>query len=99
MIRRVYELPQHLIDGIAAHRSAQGFGSEVEAVRDLLGRAISAGESAADLIKRHAVTGDDRIFCGHPAVGSMDFRDGLVVSIMDRDGHVHVVRTAGSGAA
>lgn len=91
MVRKVYELPQDIVDGINAHRAARGFGSEVEAVRDLLMRAISDDESIADLLKRHSVTGDDRIFCGHPAVGSMDFCDGLVVSVMDRNGVSHAV--------
>ncbi|WP_146119568.1 hypothetical protein [Phyllobacterium phragmitis] len=86
-LRRVYVLPQELVDRIVAFQNEKGYGSEVEAVRKLLDEALKSRDTYETIIKRFlsrlealrmpAEVARD-VLVGHPLITELKFeRDSI----------------------
>ncbi|WP_424138670.1 hypothetical protein [Roseomonas chloroacetimidivorans] len=82
--RKIYVLPIEQVERIRAYQTANGIGSEVEAVRRLLDTALEMRDTVRDLLNklksRHAQEKDLRvlardILAGHSRVRSINYTD------------------------
>lgn len=80
--RRVYALPQEMVDRIVEFQKEKGLPSEVEAVRRLLDEALKSRDNLGSLINRflsrlsvHRVLSEAArdVLVGHPLVRSVTF--------------------------
>ncbi len=86
--RRVYVLPQELVDRIVAFQEEKGYNSEVEAVRKLLDEALLHRDTADSIITRFqsrlanlkmpAEVSKD-VLVGHPLVKEISFLSNSVI--------------------
>jgi hypothetical protein len=85
--RRVYVLPVEQLERVRAYQSANGIGSEVEAVRRLLDAALQMRDTVRDVLKilksRYAAEKDLRvlardILAGHALIRSVHYDDDAV---------------------
>lgn len=92
--RRVYVLPQELVDRIVAFQEEKGYASEVEAVRKLLDEALKSRDDETLIIHRFKqrlqslripseVAKD--VLVGHPLIIDIAFgKDSVDFSVKDR---------------
>lgn len=80
--RRVYVLPQELVDRIVAFQEEKGYSSEVEAARKLLDEALKSRDDESRIIRRFqerlqslrmpAEVAKD-VLVGHPLISDISF--------------------------
>ncbi|WP_079212941.1 hypothetical protein [Brucella pituitosa] len=97
--RRVYVLPQELVDRIVAFQEEKGYNSEVEAVRKLLDEALLHRDTAATIITRFlsrlanlkmpAEVSRD-VLVGHPLVKEISFMSDGVRFTIENDGKYEI---------
>lgn len=85
--RRVYDLPQELVDRIVEFQKDRGLPSEVEAVRRLLDQALKGRDTIESIVGRYLTalgpgveSGEaaGAVLSGHPLVRAIDFEvDGI----------------------
>jgi Arc/MetJ-type ribon-helix-helix transcriptional regulator len=89
-VRRVYALPQEMVDRIVEFQREKGYTSEVEAVRRLLDEALKSRDNLEKIINRflgqlgqHKSTAvaAGNVLVGHPLVKSIHF-DGDAVEFV-----------------
>ena len=82
--RRVYALPQEMVDRIVEFQREKGYPSEVEAVRRLLDDALKSRDNLEKIVNRYLsklevlkVTAEAarEVLVGHPLVKSVQFDD------------------------
>ncbi|UKK92052.1 hypothetical protein L7D45_09025 [Brucella pseudogrignonensis] len=98
-IRRVYVLPNELVDRITAFQAERGFSSEVEAVRKLLNDALQSKDTPEILLKRAMermrivrVTSEvaREILVGHPLVSEIKFENDDIDFWVKSAGHYKI---------
>lgn len=93
--RRVYDLPQELVDRILEFQRDRGLPSEVEAARRLLDQALKARDTEEALVGRYYAalnaSGDPTeaakvVLVGHPLVRSLRFHDESIEFEFEKEG-------------
>lgn len=97
--RRVYVLPNELVDRITAFQAERGLSSEVEAVRKLLNDALQSKDTPEILLKRAMermkiirVTSEvaREILVGHPLVSEIKFENDDIDFWLKSAGHYKI---------
>lgn len=103
-VRRVYVLPQELVDRILGFQREVGLSSEVEAARKLLDSALKSRDTAENIVSRLLDRLDKskdirdaakELLIDHPRVTSIEFTVGEITFQIKDDGRFSV-RTDGN---
>lgn len=98
--RRVYVFPRSLADRVVAYQKSKGFGSEVEAVRQILDDYLKSQETPDDVMSqvesmlekvKSSVVVAKEILIGHPLLKEIKFLDSEM-QVMFKDGSQYAIR-------